>query len=95
MLNAQEAKLLTEKFLVPDAVIVKPYLDQIEIKIQEAARIGNNSIVHPLRGNLSYPSSGVQAAVRLALENLGYTWKDNPNPDPGSPTSSDYTTVSW
>lgn len=107
MLDAKEAGLITEKALAGDAEIVKPYLKYIEIKIREAAQQGKRKINHPFCGCGTanrrsgeksyppYPHSEVEKAVRKIMESKGYTWTEYPDPDPGSPGSGPYTTVSW
>lgn len=97
MLSAKQAQEMTGKALCDNSKIVLPYIEYIEKKIKTAALEGKKEIHHPFAGlpNREYPTNDVKKAVCKILQINGYTWTDNPNPDPGSPTSYPYTTVSW
>lgn len=99
MLKADEARQITKKSLSPDAEIIQPYLENIEEKIKKAAQQGKREIHNPFSEMIrkhSLPlTTEIREAVRKAVEAEGYTWVKHPNPDPGSPTSHAYETVSW
>lgn len=98
MIDAEAAKKITTEALAPEATLIKPYLDHIESKIRTAAKDGKREIAHPFAGRpdgLAMVSSSIERAVRKALESSGFCWTDNPNPDPGHPSSSAYTSISW
>ena len=99
MLDAQKASEITEEALAADAEIIKPYIAHIERKIKFAAKCGKREINHPFsrdgRHCVPHPIPDIKKAVRMAVELNGYTWIDHPDPDPGSPTSRPYTTISW
>lgn len=94
--------MLTESALQPQSGAVKPYLEHILAKVKIAAEVGKREITHPFSGvsgasgiNIPYPTETIRTSVRKALETMGYNWTDHSDPDPGSPGSGSYTTVSW
>jgi len=100
MLDAREARRLTDEALEPEAEAIKPFLERVEARVRKAAKEGQRTIAHPFMHfegmpRLDSPSGAVQTAVRKAVEAMGYTWTSHPDPDPGSPTSGPYTTISW
>ena len=95
MLDSSEARAITEIALAPEAGVVRPYLEHISSKIRAAAEKAERQISHPFAGMSSRPSSKVRAAIQRACQTLGYQWTDHPDPDPDSPTSAPYTTISW
>jgi|GEM_PF-2359587 len=95
MLDASEARRLTDGALTSDADAVRSYLKHIEGKIREAARKGRRSVSHPFSGPIHAPDGTILEAVRKAVEGKGYTWTDHPDPDPGHPCSRPYTSISW
>ena len=94
MLNADDARRMTENALSPDAEIIRPYVKHVLTKVAAAAKEGRREIAHPLRV-LPGILPDAKEAVRKAIEVLGYTWTHHSNPDPGHPASSEYDTVSW
>ncbi len=99
-MNAAEAREMTEAALVPESELVRPYVHFIEQKVRLAASLGLHHIDHPFPGSadladLGYPDASVQKSVQKAFEANGFTWNEYPDPDPGSPGSGPYTSVSW
>lgn len=94
-MNAKEARELTEKNL--NGPVIKPLLEAVYEKIQQAAAAGRKSITHPWYGlRVTYPTPEQQEAVWKHLIGVdGYNVQHHPNPDPGDPRSSSYTEISW
>lgn len=99
MLNSENAAKITKDSLVPESVIIVPYMEHIDKRIRTEALAGRRSISNPFSrssaSGIGYPSIEIVQAVRKAVEQLGYSWQDHPDPDPGHPCSSSYTTISW
>lgn len=83
--------------------VIGPWMDYIQAAILKAALAGRFTLTHPFMDRRSdvgssvpeYPSPDMQKAIRKALEALGFTWTDHPDPDPGHPGSSPYSEISW
>jgi hypothetical protein len=96
-MDAEEARRLTEINL--KGPVIEPYVEFIDRRIKGAAERGKNSILNPQHNNYGqhgFHLSGEDLkAVRMYFEEMGFTWTDHPNPDPGHPASAPYTTLSW
>lgn len=80
-MNANEARAISDKNKIKNSRIPK-----IQEKISEWASKGLYS--YSLPGDLSEDDAHL-------LRNMGYKVVYYPNPDPGDPRSSSYTTISW
>lgn len=93
-MNASDAKKLTDQNL--KSVVIKPFLDHIYSRVEEAAKKGDSSICHPFHGiRGTWPSSAAQEAIWHQLRLNGYKVTHHPDPDPGHPGSSPYDEISW
>lgn len=95
MMDANDARRMTDEALGEDAEAVRPYVEHVEARVRDAAGRGRAMIAHPFSGMRDPPPREVGAAVRRAMEARGFKWTDHPNPDPGHPAAGPYTTVSW
>jgi hypothetical protein len=92
-MKAEEARKLAISSM--KEVVIQPFLIQLHARITEEAKKGRRGITHPFSGFLKYPSLEEQEAIDAALRADGYSVVDHPNPDPGDPRSSSYTSISW
>jgi hypothetical protein len=95
-LSAAEARTLTTNCLT--ANVATDFLPLLLDRIRKTSIAGQFELVHPFR-QLETTTQAVTPVVeqelRRKLAELGYTVVDHPDPDPGHPGSSAYTTVSW
>ena len=93
MMDANEARQMTEKALSPASDVVRPYVEHALAKVARAAKKGQRQIAHPLSGSVGSPSPDTREAVRKALEAKGFTWTHHPDPDPDDPRGGAYDTA--
>lgn len=92
-MNAQQVKEIAQKNL--KGPVIEPYVKQIEAKIKLAAEQGRFNIAHPFQEVRPYPPFEAQDAIYDYFVTNGFKIKHHPDPDPGHPASSAYTTISW
>ncbi|WP_415912317.1 hypothetical protein [Neptuniibacter sp. QD37_11] len=99
-MDAEEARRRTNENLKGPAI--EKYVKHIDARIKDAVNDGKGSIHNPQVGDPKegtgesfYLKPDEERAVRLHYENDKYIWTDHPDPDPGSPVSNAYTTLSW
>ena len=81
-------------------VIIRPLIEQIDAKIENAMNQGKRVIYHPF-ANLSKdgkpycPTAEEEKTILNEYQQAGYTTQYHPDPDPGHPMSGDYYTIEW
>lgn len=94
--TAQMAKAITDENV--KGPVIEPYIDVLVQAIRDAAKRGESSI-DPWRtlstSRLSSNAYKFEDHIRRHFITNGFKWEDHPNPDPGHPASSSYTTLSW
>lgn len=97
-MNASDARELTELNL--NGIVIDKYIQFIDERIRDRSELGQYYIINPQGGSADqgfyfWLNDFELKAVRLYYENLGFKWKDYPDPDPGHPCSAAYTKLSW
>lgn len=98
-MNAAEAHAATLANI--NSSVITPYIEHIDARIKEAAAKGRFEItdphvIHAEGTRIPKIARGEEVhAIKKHYVSQGYKWVDHPNPDPGHPCSSEYTTLSW
>lgn len=96
--TAKDARKMSDDNL--KGPVIEKYINHIDNRIKKAAKEGKTSIHNPQAGSANegfdfYLGGDRFAAVERYYISIGYVIKDHPDPDPGHPCSSPYTTLSW
>jgi hypothetical protein len=91
VMNAKEARALTEIYLHPDIDTLVVSIDQ---RIEEAARHGHTQILEPHLGHADGEITPEQLlALRKHYESRGFTWRASPKA--GHPCCRGLISISW
>lgn len=71
-----------------------PYTERIEQQASDGKRVLSNPF-YMAGCDLDYPTEAIQKAVRLAVEDHGYTWTVHPPPQNPTPNDQGWTEISW
>lgn len=95
-ITAAQAKKITDDNLAGPAI--ETFVSALTEKIKTLAKEGKSSFdpwIYLASLHARILSHDEREAIRLHFINAGFTWEDNPDPDPGNPLSRPYTVLSW
>ena len=105
MLNANDARGLTQKACGAGNAIFDEMMAEIDRRVREAAKDGRRELHHPLSRPDVDPmptmplslTADMERSIRGELERLGFEWTHHHPRPAGSedPRECDYDTISW
>ncbi len=95
-ISAKDAREITAKHL--SGMTISKWVSVLTDEIRAKAKYGTNSL-NPWKffdGQFSRsPNSMEKLAIKQHFTALGFVFEDHPEPQPGHPCCSAYTTMSW
>jgi hypothetical protein len=104
MLNANDARGLTQEACGAGNAVFDEMMAEIDRRVREAAKDGKRELHHPLSQpdmGQSHPiplplTADMRRSIQAELARLGFEWTHHPRPAGSEdPREHDYDTISW